>query len=343
MLGPRETNDDRSGTGRSVEGACPRAFRRLRRGPAGLTAALVGLAAAAGCDAGDAVGRPVVDAYAVPEAVYCDVAGNPSLAAWHRDVVTFCEDGRLPGDAHGDLPPCRVAVIEDGRLRMTTTPAARAAFRLASGGLLVHTVDGALVRIERGGERSTVAPRALAPAASDDGTRVAYLEPLPSVDADGQPVAADDEDAPTRVVLWDARSGRTRVASEDRHASAAYPIPGSDDVLLVSTRTGLASIWRAAVRGGEVQLTNVGQEDVGQDTVPVPDGTDAFFVDGAARLVFGVPGDDATVWSVVLATGEAEALGPGAWPRPASGGRILGARRAPSGCAASYEPGVAAP
>ena len=114
-----------------------------------------------------------------------------------------------------------------------------------------------LARLER-----AVGARVLEPRFAPDGTRVAFVELPPGV-KDYQP------GTPTRLVVMDLARGTRRVVSEHPLDSSPWPVPGSDDVMFVSGRTGVASIWRSSPGRPPRQVTNVGLTRVGPEFVPV--------------------------------------------------------------------------
>jgi hypothetical protein len=258
---------------------------------------------------------------------YCAVVRRSDLDAWVGDVVTLCT-------AEGESVSCSASrVSADGTLSPITTESPVTRVLPASGGRFVALLaDERLVLLGASGaiERE-LAGWASDPWISDDGQRVAWV---------GLPEGVDawDFGVPTVIATQeiDAR-GRTVVAEDDL-AGAPRPIPGTDDVLYVSSQTGLASFWMAGPSLPPRQITNVGLSEIGQATVPVAGRQLAW---SAGTLFYGVVGaEETSVWRLALGRNDAAELGPGAWPRVRADRSVL-AMQPPGGaaCASIYAPG----
>ena len=109
-------------------------------------------------------------------------------------------------------------------------------------------------------------------------------------------------------------SGDVELLWDEPDASLPMPIPGSRDVLAVSTATGMAAIYR--VSGGEpTQLTNL--DGAAQGATPVP-GRDWSVSSDGAHLYYSASDDladesGATVWHLDVEGGLSERVGAGRW------------------------------
>jgi hypothetical protein len=295
---------------------------------------------AAGCGGsgggGNAPTTIAPGASALSAEAYCRVAATPGLRSWHRDLVTVCDD-RAPVDAP---PNCQVSVVQaDGRLVPTPIEGAVLARRLAGDRVLVRTREGAIVIVGADGRpRLTLAAWGEGPGVSPDGRLVAFVTAV-----EGAPPPMDgmlDPAVGRRVVLWTVgESTALRTVLEDDAAMAAWPFPSGEDVAFVSTRSGVAALWRVNLASElAFQVTNQGMTEVEQDFVPPP-GEGAIWLGTRPVLVY-----DATmatqphIWRADLESGEAVEVGPGEWPVPRDA-TTLNARASAVGdatCAAAY-------
>ncbi len=259
-------------------------------------------------------------------AEYCAVATREGLASWSGDVVTLCTAPPAAGD-HDEPAPCAIYRAARGALaEVALGVEAQLALPAADGALVVLATDGRLLH-GRPGALSEIARWAAEPQVSEDGRRVAYVAL-----ADG--FTEPELGVPTQIVAHDLIADRREVVSTDELASTPFPVPGSSDVLYVSTRTGTASLWRASPGAAPRQLTNAGMERPEQGFVPVPGRQLAWI--GGGEAAFTAQYEDDRVWRLDLASGEAEELGPGAWPRAEADGSIVARRGAGSDCAVTY-------
>lgn len=258
----------------------------------------------AGC--GDGSGGVQLTA-AAPSALAAAPAGaTAGLVTRHGDVALLCDDAVAPGDHPDLIPDCDAAIVAaDGTVRPLRRGGLLAAARLDAERLVLGTRDLRLVvRDARGGEieiaRAAVDPRV-------EGGRVAYTE-LPAGTTEYQP------GTPGQLVVMDLVRGTRRVVTDDAGASSPFPVPGSDDVLYVSARTGLASLWLAPPAGAPRQVTNLGKTRVDGAFVPVP-GRELVFRPGTRVAVFAaIYGGASELWEVDVDTGRARDLGAGRWP-----------------------------
>lgn len=279
-------------------------------------------------------GTPESPAAEAALTAYCAITAHADLVAWEGDLVTRCEEAEHDEmrcvvervGASGALEPAGIADPGEPVLRALGLARGYAALSLASGRLVLAQPDGAL---------RTLAPQAADPGASEDGEQLAWIEPDASVEG------AWELGMPTRVMMLGALEGEPVLVARDEAASSPRPVPGGDEVLWVSTASGVASFVVAAPGAPPDVLTNAGATEVGQDFVPVADARAAW---SGGRLVYAA--DDAeTGRSEILALdpirGEVITIGPGDWPHP-DGDTFL-ARQAGSieRCALRYAAGGA--
>lgn len=260
-------------------------------------------------------------------AEYCAVATRSGLSGWSGDVVTIC-DGPPAASDHEAPSACALFRVAGAELTPIALPdGVEARLALSAGGkLVVLTTDERLLYGPPAGPLAELSAWAAEPALSEDGARVAYVAL-----ADG--FTEPELGVPTQIVVHDLAADRREVVTTDELASAPVPVPGSREVLFVSTQTGVASVWRAAPGGAATQLTNVGMTRLEQGFVPVPDRQLAWT--GASELVFTARYEDDRIWRLDL-SGVAEELGPGAWPRLRADGAVLARNGSGEGCALTY-------
>ncbi len=213
------------------------------------------------------------------------------------EVALVCDEAPAASDSMDATPDCDVAV-GGAALRIGNLLAAD---RLAPGRLLLLRRDLTLVEHDEATGRDEIIARAAAdPRVAADG-RVLYTQ-LP----DGTTELAPG--TPGKIVLVDLAAGTRRTITDGRKdASSPFLIPGADDVLFVSARTGVASLWIAPGAGGAPrQLTNVGVTRVGAGFVRVPGRTLAF--EGRHAIYPTSYGGVHERWSVDLDSGAAEVL-----------------------------------
>jgi hypothetical protein len=240
------------------------------------------------------------------------VAAAPGLASLDGDVAVVCPVDAAPvaSDAVGDAG-CDVAIVDaTGGLRRLGRGDVVSAARVTAGRVALIGADARLVMIDDdGGSERVLAARAADVRAAGPG-RVVFTE-----------LRGDGIDPTTtgRLVVLDVVRGTRRVVTDHPMDSAPFAVPGSDDVMFVSARTGLASVWLASPGQRARQITNRGATRVGPGFVPVP-GRELAWVPGTRTAVFTARyGGDATLWSLELDTGAARELGAGRWPRVVDG------------------------
>ena len=229
------------------------------------------------------------------------LAADPEIVALDADVALVC-------------PPsggCDGAIADpDGALAPLGRDDVLAAIRIDPARIGVLTADHRLVAIAAGVERE-LSPAAADPRAAGPG-RVLFTE----LTGDGI-----DPSTTGRIVLLDLVRGTRRVITDHPMDSAPFAVPRSDDVVFVSSRTGLASLWLARPGRPARQLTNIGRRRVDASFVPVP-GRELAWVPGTRTAIYTARYDAPVLWSVDVDTGSARRIGPGRWPR-AVGGRVL--------------------
>jgi len=285
------------------------------------------------CQSSDAPGG-ALPTYDVEATAYCRVVAQPGIVSWQRDLVTRCDGLGAPGETLG---ACTVSVASgDGSLHpVSGVTGAQLALRVADDGMVLLTDAGQLV-LQHGSTMRAIAAWAADPSASPDGTSVAFLA-LP----DG--TTEWTEGVPTHVALLDVATGAVTAIAADELASNPYPV-GDGSVLFVSTRTGVASLWRGRAHEEPTQLTNVGLDRVDASFVPVPT-RDLVWLPGAHTVVFGAHYGVDEIWKVDADSGEAERLGPGTLPQLTASGAVLAETTMTSdaNCASRYLDTAGAP
>jgi hypothetical protein len=229
------------------------------------------------------------------------LGADPRLRIFHRDVLLRCDDADT---AHAP-PACDLATLGDGVESPLDTPAVVAwrfdhRLLVLDGQLALTLVDPAT------GDVEPVASGAIDPRVADDGRRITFAR------------LGDDRTTFTpgdafTLVLRDLVDGTERVVSPDGPASGAFTVPGSDEVLFVSGRTGLASLWLDDGSGASVQLTNVGLGSAADPAfVPVP-GREGVWMDRTLVYTATYHGLH-ELWQIDVDSGEAGRIGPGRLP-----------------------------
>lgn len=215
-------------------------------------------------------------------------------------VALVCDEAPVGGDSADSVPDCDAALVgEDGVARRIGRGGLLAAMRLDERRLLLLTRDLRMVTRDDDGHETLVAAAAADPRTL--GLRVVYTQ-LPAGTTELTPGTTGP------IVLLDLERGTRRVVTAHPMDSSPFLIPDSDDVLFVSARTGVASLWLAEPGRPARQLTNVGMRRVGPGFVPVPGRTLAF-TPGTRTAVYGTSyGGVEEVWSVDLGTGSAQPI-----------------------------------
>lgn len=250
-----------------------------------------------------ALERPVID-----DAAVAAVAARPEVVTLDGDVALLCGPAAPATDHDDAAPDCDAAIVGAGG---TLTELGRggllAAGRLDRSRLLLLTRERTLI-VRAGGRELELARDVADPRLAPDRRAVAFTQ---------LPAGATSIDPTTtgRLVLLDLDRGTRRLVTEHPLDSSPFVRPGTDDVLFVSGRTGLASLFLARPGQPARQLTNVGAREVGPGFVPVP-GRELVWLDGGRVAVYTATyGGVATLWALDVETAAAAPIGRGRWPR----------------------------
>ena len=260
---------------------------------------------------------------------YCRVASRAGLNTWVGSIVTTCTNS--DGEASCSLFRVNGMTLDAIALPDQVTNPVWAAE--TSGALFVLAESGQLSRIQ-GSTVDVIAPLALDPTLSPSGDRLVFM---------GAPAGATEWELGGSMLVqaYSVRNRRVTTLLEDGLASSPQGVPGSEDVLFVSTRNDVAAIFRASPGGEPRQLTNVGMTSVVQEFVPPLTAQSTWTTDGV-YYAFSRDIADSMVLHLNATTGEVEEVGPGFWPRLDASDDILAL--APAGsdpCAFTYAAGGA--
>lgn len=261
---------------------------------------------------------------AVTATTWTALAANPSIATINDDVALACASA--PAGTDASAPRCDAVVIgADGARAPLGRDDLLAAARLDATRLVLMTAGGEL-RVRAGGVEQVLARDARDPRVAPDRRLIAFTQ---------YPAGGGPGGAPGRLVALDLDRGARWVIADDPLASSPFPIPGGDQVLYVSARTGLAALYVAEPGLAPRQLTNRGRRAVDAAFVPVP-GRELAWLDASHAVYTATYDGVARLWAVDVATGAARELGPGRRPRAVAGGVeavIAGAVRVLDGAA----------
>jgi len=253
---------------------------------------------------------PSDEAYSVSAEVELAVGQIQGLVSWRGDVVVICpyEERR------GDRKNCEVNTLDaKGNATRTGISGARTAERVKTG-MLVLRPNLDLVVVAANGTETKIAEQVWMPSVAPEGDRLAYVQKLP-----------DD----ARVIFQRIEGGQSRIAVKDETAYAPWVVPGTDDVVFVSARTGVASYFLAKADGSQEQLTNLGMQTKQKGFVPVAL-EQLSWLPGTKSAVFTAHYGDNELWKLDIASKKAELLGPGEYPNLESGGGVIAFDRGPS-------------
>lgn len=241
------------------------------------------------------------------------VAATPGVVALDGDVALVCPVVGAGTDS-GTSGGCDAAIVDPaGALRGLGRDDLAAAVRIDPDRIVVLTVDHRLVILGGAGGERELSARAADPRAAGPG-RVVFTE----LRGDGIGI---DPATTGRLVVMDLDRGTRRVVTDHPMDSAPFAVPGSDDVVFVSARTGLASVWLAQPGRPPRQLTNVGRRRVDAEFVPVP-GRELAWLPGTRIAIFTAHYGAPALWALDIDTGRASRLGPGRLPRAQGAGVI---------------------
>ena len=263
-------------------------------------------------------------------AAYCRIVAQPGLTHWDRDLLTTCPDSRDVDDGAS----CTVAELVDGMPRDVDVPDVHLALRADGGQLVILHTNGTLAVRTASGTETQIAVWAAEPNVAPDGARVAFIGLGDNMTAPSEGLL--EPGIATRVMTHDLRDGTKRVIADDAEASTPFLVPDSDDVVYVSSRSGLASIWRGNGEY-EVQVTNAGLQSGDPGVLPTF-GSRAVWMPGARTLAFEASTTESVVWTYDVLLGTLEPLGPGTWPQLGTDGALLAAhaRSGTADCAVTY-------
>lgn len=237
------------------------------------------------------------------------------LASLHRDLALLCGSSPRPSDAGSAQPDCEAALVEnDGKVRAFNRKGLYAAQRLPRERMLLLERNLSLILREPSGSERLVAASVAEPRVSEDGSRVVFTQYPPGTGGLAPGLAG-------KLVGMDIGSGTSRIITEDPSASSPFPVPGTDEVIFLSARTGLASIWMAAPGKPDRQLTNIGKTTVDGDFTPVY-GRELIWIPGFRRAVYTAHYESHTLWVLDVDTGKARKLGPGRLPAMQDDGSV---------------------
>lgn len=229
-------------------------------------------------------------------------ASVPGLATLHRGLATVCPQL----DVERDFEGCEVAWVDEHELTPTGTRGLMSALRFDETHIATLSDRLELAIDDLDGHRTVVARGALDPRAVDDGRRLLYVQLA------GEPEQAQLGDI-GHIEVLDVITGEARRVTDDPRDSSPWMVPHTDDVLFVSARTGIASIWLAPGDGSPPhQITNIGMTEVGPGFVPVP-GRELVWVK-PRTAVFTAHYGTHSLWTLDLDTGAAKRVGPGRLP-----------------------------
>lgn len=244
------------------------------------------------------------------------VARQAGLAARHRDLAVVCQPRASAERGVHEIPECQAVRIEpSGATRTLGAGGLRAAQRLAGERMLLLGRDLDLSVVEPSGAATVVARSVFGPRVSLDGERVVYAQ-LPAGTTRPEPGQERS------LMLYDLRSGARRVVTRDPDAAYGWLVPGTEEVLFVSGRTGVASLWLGSPGAPDRQLTNVGMTRAQKGVIPVP-ARELVWLPGTRRAVFTARYERDLLWLLDAADGQARLLGPGRLPELFTDGGVI--------------------
>jgi hypothetical protein len=232
------------------------------------------------------------------------LAARADVAALDGDVALLCAPSAAASDA--ETPSCDAAWVgAAGTLSRWGRGDLLAAARLDGNRIIALTRDRNLVLAAPGAEERVLATHVADPRVAPDRRAVVFTE------------LTGEEISPAttgRLVVLDLDRGTRKVVTDHPMDSSPFLRPGSDDVLFVSARTGIASLWLARPGARPRQLTNVGARTVDGSFVPVP-GRELVWLDARIAVFTATYDGVSTLWALDVDRGRAAPLGPGRWPQ----------------------------
>ena len=240
---------------------------------------------------------------------------HTGLTSLHRDLALVCEAAQATSDAPSVLPNCDAALIDrDGALHALGRNHLLAAQRLPADRMLFLTRDLSLIIRETSGVEHIIASSAAEPRVSEDGSRVVFTQFHGATELQPGNIG--------KLVSRNMSDGVLHTVTEDPSASSPFPVPGSQDVIFLSARTGLASIWMAAPGLPDRQITNIGKTRVDGNFVPVF-GRELVWIPGTRKAVYTASYGTHNLWLLDIDKGRAVKLGPGRLPQWAENAAIM--------------------
>lgn len=237
-----------------------------------------------------------------------NLARLKGLASWHGGkVALICQETAYPSDAAAAQPDCALAKLGvSGEITTLGRKGLLAAQSLPQDRMLLLSQELALFLRDAAGREILMATSVAEPRVSEDGAQVIFTQ---------FPLGTHRLEPGLSGKLMGMRlSDKTmRTITEDPSASSPYPVPGSDEVVFLSARTGLASIWLAAPGKADRQLTNVGKTRVDAEFIPVY-GREWVWLTGMRKAVYTAFYGDTELWELDIDSGKARRLGPGRLP-----------------------------
>jgi hypothetical protein len=237
-----------------------------------------------------------------------NLAKLKGLASWHGGkVALICQETANPSDASSAQPDCGLTQVgPSGALMSLGRNGLLAAQSLPRDRMLLLSRDLTLSLRDAIGREIVMATSVAEPRASDDGSHVIYTQFAPGIHRLEPGLIG-------KLTGMRLADKQTRIITEDATASSPYPVPGSDEVVFLSARTGLASIWLAAPGKPDRQLTNVGKTTVDAQFIPVY-GREWVWLPGGRKAVYTASYGDHHLWELDIDSGKARRIGPGRLP-----------------------------
>lgn len=278
---------------------------------AAVSASIVAMSAP-GCVGGS---PPRATDFPVTERMLETLANDVAYLEHHEDVEVRCPDGPVRDEMH-EWPDCEVCLLSaNGERRPLELGSVRSAWRLDAGRLLVLSGDGRLldVPIARPADARELARDVGVPQLSRDRRFAVFAKAR---------VGGGDSVTFTRL---DVESGELRdYATGDHTAYTGMAIPDSDDLLFLSGRTGIASLFRITPSGTTTQITNQGVGTTrSKGFVPAPSGGVIWLPGDTPRFAFRTGLFQGSVWLGDLEQGRFEELGQGRLPGLRADGSLI--------------------
>ncbi len=247
---------------------------------------------------------------------YTNVTQIKGLATLQGNLALLCDGPSRSNDAMSDYPGCRAVIVgADGGILSTIKTDLLAAQKLPDHRMVFLGKDLSLTLRESSGVEHLIASSAADPRVSEDGSQVLYTQFAGHV-TQQQPGLEG------KILSQNLTNGSLRPITDDVFASSPFAVPGSKDVLFLSGRTGLASIWVASPGKPDRQITNLGKTKVDKDFIPVF-GRELLWLPGSRKAVFTATYGSHTLWLLDIDNGKARKIGPGRLPTLLDGHTIM--------------------